>query len=68
MDALDFAAIWTYWSDITWFPSSSQIHSNEMYVFPMTIIFRGDKRGETEIELFFVDPIKKVGYYFSAKT
>ena len=65
-DALSFVQGWLPSKEIPWFPSSEELRSKDMYVFPWRIDCAGTK--PNSVELIFVRPRDKMVFFISCKT
>lgn len=61
-DAIDFAGT----SGISWFPQVSELKSESIYVYPVSILTHGIQ--PTAAELIFVRPADRMVFYFGSKT
>jgi hypothetical protein len=65
-DAFDFVGSWGSSDEIAWFPKKSELKSENVYVYPVSIYTHGVR--PTAAQLVFVRPSDKMVFYFSGKT
>lgn len=63
-DAIEFAEGWLHQDDISWFPSQEELRSDQMYVYPWTIVCHGTI--PSAVKLIFVRPKDKMVFYISS--
>ncbi len=64
-DAIKFVEGWLHDENISWFPPSQELRSDEMYIYPWSIYCHGTR--PTAVELIFVRPKDRMIFFMSSK-
>jgi len=62
--AVDYAEMWLHRDEMSWFPSSEQLRSKNMYAYLWSLDISGVRPDATQI--IFVNPKSNMIYYFDA--